>query len=34
MAGRTPAFGKYLTLTGIGCERAIRQSGGEDQKKH
>jgi hypothetical protein len=33
MAGRTPALGKYLTLTGIGCEYAIRQSGGENQKK-
>jgi hypothetical protein len=33
MAGRTPALGKYLTLTGIGCEHAIRQPGGENQKK-
>jgi hypothetical protein len=33
MAGRTPALGKYLTLTGIGCEHAIRQAGSENQKK-
>jgi hypothetical protein len=33
MAGRTPALGKYLTLTGIRCKHAIRQSGDENQKK-